>query len=223
MLWIFTWQWGWKYNHDYVEKLFAGVKRHLRYDATIILLTVNKDEFDDLWPIPKQDHYLLEIPGCLARLRLFDPQWQKDHGILPGDRIVCLDLDLVITGSLDPLFDREDDFTILQGVNAVNPNPFNGSCWMLKAGTHADVWKDFSIEAAEKLPHFAYSDDQDWMHHKIPNAAAWGPNDGVYGFQKPGWPKGDKLPSNARIVAFPGRRDPSQFTHLDWVKKHWVS
>jgi len=48
-----------------------------------------------------------------------------------------------------------------------------------------------------------------------------GPADGVYGFHKPGWPKGEALPKNARIVAFPGWRDPVGFRHLDWVKQHW--
>jgi len=45
--------------------------------------------------------------------------------------------------------------------------------------------------------------------------------DGVYAFKKRNWPKGDALPSNARVVAFPGFRDPSQFGHLDWVAQHW--
>jgi hypothetical protein len=87
-----------------------------------------------IWkPLP-EDHHLTKIPGCFARLRTFDPEWQKAQGILPGERIVCLDFDLVITGQLDGLFDQPLGFVILQGVNATNPCPFNGSVWALQAG-----------------------------------------------------------------------------------------
>jgi hypothetical protein len=33
---------------------------------------------------------------------------------------------------LDPLFDRDDEFTIMQGFNQTNPCPFNGSLWMFR-------------------------------------------------------------------------------------------
>jgi hypothetical protein len=69
------------------------------------------------------------VPGCFARSALFDPEWQARHGIEPGDRFVCLDLDLIVTGPLDGLFDRPEPFAILQGVNASNPCPYNGSVW----------------------------------------------------------------------------------------------
>lgn len=210
MLHIIAWSWGAKYD-GYALKLSAGVSRHVKQPHTFTVV----DE------VQKEDLYLLEYPGCLVRLRTFDPQWQDRWGIAPGDRIAVLDLDLIVTGALDPLFDRDDSFTILQGVNTSNPNPYNGSVWMLKASEHADVWKDFSLDAVRKVPYFAFPDDQAWMHHKIPNAAAFGAAEGVYAFKKNGWPKGDALPDNARIVAFPGHRDPSQFTHLPWVKEHW--
>lgn len=213
MLHVFTWQWGTKYNRQYAEKLFNGVSRHLSQEHQF--LCINGEDYDRS----------LIGPGCLVRLIMFAPTWQEAYQIPAGDRIVCLDLDLIIIGNLDPLFDREEDFVILQGANAVNPCKFNGSVWMLRAGAHPEVWSDFSLEAASKVPYFAYPDDQSWMEFKMPNAAGWecGPKSGIWSFQKRGWPEGDELPSKARIVAFPGRRDPSQFTHLPWVKKHWVS
>lgn len=207
---ISTWTWGSKYNAEYRDRLAAGVARHLS----------QPHEFRIFEPEP-EDRHLTEIPGCFARLRAFDPDWQARQGLAPGDRLVCLDLDLIITGSLDGLFDRPEPFGILQGVNASNPGKFNGSVWWTAAGYRPDVWSDFSLEAAAKVPHFEFPDDQAWLEAKLPDAAAIGPADGVYGFCKPGWPKGHALPKNARIVAFPGWRDPVGFTHLDWVKEHW--
>jgi hypothetical protein len=138
---------------------------------------------------------------------------------------VCIDLDTVITGPLDGLFDRPENFIILQGANASNPCPFNGSLMMLRAGARPDVWRDFSLKAAGSVPFFEFPDDQGWLWHKIPDAAGWkaGSESGVYAFQKPGWPKDDRLPADAKIVAFPGWRDPSKFANEPWVRQHWAA
>jgi hypothetical protein len=209
---VSTWVWGSKYGPDYVEKLRAGVARHLKLHH----------EFRVFTP-PPLDEYLTKEKGCFARLRAFDPEWQASQGIRPGDRIVCMDLDLIITGPLDDLFDRPEPFVILQGANAVNPCPFNGSLWMIEAGYRPDVWGEFSLELAAKVLFHEFPDDQAWMADMIPDAAGWqcGQESGVYAFQKRGWPKGEALPKDARIVCFPGWRDPSQYVRLDWVKEHW--
>jgi hypothetical protein len=205
---VTTWAWGAKYPQSYIDRLRAGVRRHLDVDLTVCR------------PEPEDEH-LTEIPGCFCRLRAFDPDWQERLGAHPGEPIVCLDLDLIVTGPLAPVFDRPEPFVILQGVNSSNPCPYNGSVWMLRAGYRPDVWSDFSLEAAAEVPWFAFPDDQAWFAAKMSGAGAFGPKEGVYAFGKPGWPRGDLMPPNARIVAFPGHRDPALFTHLEWVRRHW--
>ncbi len=177
--------------------------------------------------IVESDLPLTKIKGCFARLRMFDPLYQENIEIVAHskiDRIVCMDLDTVITGPLDPLFDRDETFLILQGANAANPCPFNGSLMMLRAGHHSEVWSDFSLEKARAVPFYEFPDDQGWIHHMLPNAAGWkvGAESGVYAFQKPGWPKGDDLPADARMVVFPGWRSPEKFKHLKWIKENWA-
>jgi hypothetical protein len=223
---ITTWWWGKKYPAHYVERLSAGVLRHLNEPHRFICMV------DDLLSRPRipgvnyvqiLDHDLVKEKGCFARLRMFDPHWQFLRDFRKGDRIVCIDLDCVITGALDPLFYRPEPFLILQGANAANPNPMNGSLMMLRAGEHADVWSDFSVEKASRVPFHDFPDDQGWIWHKIPDAAGWkaGPQSQVFAFKKPGWPIGDDLPQGARAVFFPGARDPQHFTHLPWVQEHW--
>lgn len=211
---ISTWVWGSKYPQHYVDRLRVGVARHLREPYRWAVFE----------PQPV-DRHLTKIPGCFARLRMFDPHWQAENGIVEGDRIVCLDLDSIVTGSIDPLFYTAQSFMILLGANSANPCRMNGSIWMLRAGYRPDVWSDFSIEAAKKVPAYSFPDDQGWMESKMPKASGWnvGAESGIYAFCKPGWPKGDALPSGARLVVFPGHRDPSQFTNLDWVAEHWRS
>jgi hypothetical protein len=182
---VCTWLWGDKYPQLYIERLAESVARRLKQPHQFRVFTPEAD-----------DQHLTQIPGCFARLRMFDPAWQEANGF--RGRLVCLDLDLVVTGPLDSLFDRPEPFVILQGVNASNPCPYNGSAMMLRAGAHPEVWSDFNLEAVKASAAFEFHDDQGWLHHKVPGAAGWGPGDGVYGW-----------------------RDPIGFQHLPWVQEHW--
>lgn len=207
---VTTWIWGKKYSGTYIAKLQHAVRKHLRQLHRFVVLNVYAG-----------DEWLLD--GCLARMRLFDPGFHELYGIKRGDRVVVLDLDLVVTGALDPLFDRDEELVILAGANAANPCPFNASVLMMRAGENADLWFDLNADVIQTIPKYEFADDQGWIHFKRPSAATWqvGPSSGIYAFKKPGWPPGDDLPADARIVCFPGHRDPAQFTHLPWVRKHW--
>lgn len=207
---VATWHWGSKYGPEYVSRLAKSALRNLPQDSDVTVIQVlNGDP-------------LIAVQGCFTRLKLFDPEWAVAQGFKIGEKVLVVDLDLIVTGDLTPLFDDDAPFRILQGVNSSNPCPYNGSVWRLEIGYRPDVWSDFSLEAAAKVPFDSFPDDQAWLAHKLPGAAAFGPADGVYAFHKRGWPKGERLPAAARIVAFPGWRDPCGFAHLPWVKEHWI-
>jgi hypothetical protein len=222
-----TWLWGDKYTSSHVNKLHAGVRRHYRGDYCFVVFADRALDVGEGIEVRRIANPELIGRGCFCRLRMFDPQWQAWQEFT--DRIVCLDLDVVLTGDLNSVFDREESFLILQKVNSANPNQFNCSVMMLRAGHHPEVWRDFTIEKAEavnKKLGFGFPDDQGWLWEKLPQAAGWigGKDSGVYGFQKPGWPSGENgqtLPQDARIVAFFGWRKPEQFASLPWVKEHW--
>lgn len=224
---VVTWLYGQKWGEDYVDRLFDGLRRNTRRPIRCALIT-DRDfasSADITVRFGAEDTALAQHKGCLIRLRLFDRAMQERLGIAPGERIINIDVDAVITGEIDSLFDRGGEFTIMQGFNQTNPCPFNGSLWIFRADERHDVWEDFSIEAARRVPFHAFPDDQAWLHHKFPKAAAFTAKDGVYAFKKITWPpvsRGIKhgLPDNARIVAFPGR-DPKQYQWLGWVRKHW--
>ena len=76
---IGTWLWGDKYGRHYVERLAASVARH----------TVQDYRFMVFRPMESDEH-LTKIPGCFARLRMFDPMWQTVHGIHGGLGLVHL-------------------------------------------------------------------------------------------------------------------------------------
>jgi hypothetical protein len=225
MLTICTWLWGnAKYTPIYVERLYEGVRRHLAQPFRFLLMTERERSIELSVGIERcdiEDSEWTIRPGCFARLRMFDPEWQRRQKI--NGPVVCLDLDLVITGPLDSLFNRDESIVVLEGANSVNPCPFNNSVFMFQSGMHSELWSDFSMDAVRQMKYFEFPDDQGWFWHKLPRAATWkvGPSSGIYSFRKRGWSPGDVLPAGARIVAFPGHRDPAQFTHLPWIKEFW--
>lgn len=238
MLTVCTWLWGDKFGPEDVRKLKAGVARNLRQPHRFLCVSDKDNEARlvdarvscEITRIQHPD--LTLIKGCYARLAMFSPSWQREIGV--DDRLVCIDLDTVVTGELDPLFDRPEPFLIMQKGNASNPCPFNGALQMVRAGAHPEVWSDFTVEAAAKVPFYEFPDDQGWIWHKLPNAAGWvcGRDSGVFVFRKPGWPgfthardirPDDHLPKGARLVTFSGGRSPQKFSHLQWVKQNWAA
>lgn len=228
MITVATFLWGNKYSPMYVERAAAGVRRNLHQPHRFLVLTepdriANFSSGIERHALPNPE---LIGRGCFPRLRLFDPEWQAAHGV--EDRLVCVDLDNVIVGALDPLFDRPEPLLIPQGVNMSNPCPYNCSMFMLRRGAHSEVWRQFSLEAAKTIKHYEFPDDQGWIWHMVPVLpAGWqvGPDSGIWAFSKgrgrAAWPADSRLPPGARVVAFPGGRDPSKFAYLSWVKEHW--
>jgi hypothetical protein len=244
MLAMITYLWGDKYGPDDVRKLARGVARHLQQPYTFVVVTDQPQAFEEdegiqAVSISDRDRHLTQMKGCFVRLELFDAGFQLLPEFNNCERFACIDLDSVVTGPLDPLFNRPERFVILQGANASNPCPYNGSLWMVRRFAYQDVYADFTIEKAQKIKFYEFPDDQGWMHHKIPHAAGWhvGSRSGVYAFMKPGWPtvkvedigdgragkQTDELPGDARLVVFPGWRSPKAFDHLPWVKENWAA
>lgn len=183
-------------------------------------------------------------PSCYRRLKVFSEWFESSV----TDRFVVLDLDVVITGALSPLWDRDEPFLIWR------PNhpgiPICASMFMLRPGAHREIWTQFDDILSPKLTSAAgfRGSDQAWIRYCIgDDAPGWGPADGVYGLKddiakgkrgrqvvvslpsnlehlrkpQPVW---GALPENARIVMFPGQPDPwSPGAQADfpWIAQHY--
>lgn len=225
---VVSWLWGDKYGSVDVAKLVASVRRNMRQQHRFIIFTDKKleglpKEIDQV-EIKDQNDSMMNR-SCFCRLRIFDRGTQHQLGL--NDRIACLDLDTVITAQIDDVFSSNDDFMILKGANSTNPNPFNCSVMMLKAGKHHEVWDDFTLEEAIRVPYHEFPDDQGWIWHKLPKAKGWkvGITTGIYSFQKGGWYREsvrDEMPSNAKMVCFVGSKKPGPHAdRLRWIRDHW--
>lgn len=173
------------------------------------------DDYKDI-PSPHGGHN----PSCYRRLKLFS----RDIGSVLGQRFVTVDLDTVITGNMSPLWDRTEDFIIW---GETNPKSFyNGSMFMLTAGSRAQVWEDFDPVKSPRMALKAgrFGSDQGWISHRLGRGeATWGRTDGVYSFRVHIQPFGGSLPNGARIVFFHGKEDPWGYKaqQYPWIREHW--
>lgn len=148
-------------------------------------------------------------PSCYRRLRLFHPdaaQWF-------GERFVSLDLDVVLTGDVSPLWNRADDFVIWGDTHPTTH--YNGSMMLMTAGARRKVWETFDPDRSPRAAQDAgcFGSDQGWISYCLGKGEPrWSCADGVYSYRNHlRGDRGDRrrpLPENARIVIFHGAVDP---------------
>lgn len=233
MLTVIAWLWkpprGYRsqFTATHVNTLKAMVARHYRNPHRFVCITDMPEGMNcETYPLWNDHQRVLNPwgprnPSCYRRLKLFS-EWA---GTVFGDRFVSLDLDCVIVNDLVPLWDRPEDFVIWGDTN--RHTPYNGSMFMLRAGTRTKVWTDFdaitSPQYSRKLGYFG--SDQAWIGACLgPNEAKWTQKDGVYSYRNDIKVKGGGLPSNARITLWHGQVDPwsHEGQRLKWVRDNYV-
>ncbi len=195
------------------------VKRHLSMPHRLAVVTNEDIQIDGIEIIrPPSAFEDVRIPSwpehrpqCLRRLVMFRPdaaQWF-------GERFVCMDLDCVIGGPLDPLFDTDADFKM--AVGTARNRPYNGSMMLLKAGARPQVYETFTHKGAIAAGQKFVGSDQSWIAHCLgPNEAKWDERDGLnyHGLPRPAY-----VPR--RVTFFPGNRKPWDYTAEPWVSRNY--
>ena len=204
------------------------VARHLSLPHRFICITDDTIDGIETVPIDWRTH----VPGtCGVKLMA----WRPDIGeVLGADHIVCLDLDIVAVDSLDPLFGPalERDVTLWRNPNYVHGGRrgfYQGSVQYHRAGVYPQVWTGIFAPGALKIVNRRFGGfEQAWLSEVLPwDLPYWTSEDGLYGAgrlgdNKPGVQS--ELPANARIVSFPGNREPSQpevQAKHPWVREHY--
>ena len=211
-----------KVGADHTNRMFNMVKKHLHAKHRFICITDDSTGLDPkikVIPIWKDAS---KYGGCYRRLKFFS----KEMKSLIGDRIVQCDIDTIITGDITPLIDREEPLILYKH----HQHLVNGGLWVMNAGVCDDVWTEFIKDPlkAIELKKNEQGTDQGWLKYYLRDnlvngsIKTIGRNEGIYDMRCDILNGGkEKLPKNCCMVVFPGGRDPSQFTHLNWVRKYW--
>lgn len=216
------------FTSEHVNVLRRMVRRNLSLDHEFCCVTDDPHGLDrGVRRIPLWRHYedLASPlgnagPSCYRRLWMFSSEAEE----IFGPRFACLDLDTVVVGDLTPLLSRTEDFVIW---GDTHPRTFyNGSFWLLRAGTRSRVWDEFDPVRSPTLARAAghLGSDQAWISYCLGSReATWGRRDGVYSYRVHVEPSGNRLPDNARVVFFHGKVDPwsSEAQSVEWIRHCW--
>lgn len=235
MLSVVCWKWG-DWTAEYVNKLRLMMGRHLHVPHETVCVTDDAAGIDPRVRIvrPPAIGRILE-PRCRRRL------WQYDACFAErlGERILSIDLDVVVVDDVTPLFDRGEELVLWKvGYAGV----FCGSPVLMRPGVLDAMCFDFladpdGVLAASGPARAGYvPSDQDVLNHyvnrrferKHEGVPRWTDADGLVvnpiprALLVPGSEPLWKLPSGARIVFMGGaERAVMEERRYPWIERCW--
>ena len=224
---------GSKYSAEYVNKLFYGVKLNLQKEFNFYCLTENTTALDpNIIP--------LSLPN-----ETLNGWWYKPYifsNKLPiNGTILYLDLDVVITGSLDKLFSfAPKKFCIIRDFNRIlrpHYDRFNSSVMRFESGMLDNLWTNFEKNSVQIIR--KYFGDQDYIYAEKKGQAEYFPDQWIQSWKweirknkkfAPGGLRGRRKlatiedvtpPEDCCIAVFHGDPNP----HLcddPYIRKTWI-
>lgn len=248
MLSVVCWKWGTLYSMDYVNLLRAMLTRHLHIPHQLYCITDDDTGMDPA--VIRVPMFPDTFPGMTSssgkranfrRLRIFD----KDMASLFGPRILQLDVDVVFTDDVTPLFSRTEPLLAFdqrhmppQYAKPVrgwqNIPKFNTSVVLMDTGVLGHLWTEFKANPASvwervraaRIGDGNNSDQAVFGYYAIPlNPVGWGPHDGVWPFYKVrNFAEGNGFQEGCRVVLFFGSEKPDHEAvqkQCPWILDHW--
>lgn len=198
---------------EYVEKLQHMVQRWVHRPFRFVCFT------DRPWLLPDgMDRVVIPSPGKLkgwwSKVELFNPAHE-----LTG-RVLYLDLDTLIVGSLDDIFDFPATFALAPHAGTFNGKDglqvvkrFNSSVMVWDAGTQDHVFGNWTPNTAKRL-----WGDQDHIGEQCPFAATM-PREW---FPRLSELNGDPPLVSAKVVLAKKPKNTEAAQSLLWFKEAWV-
>ena len=231
-------KWGTKYGPEYVNRLYAMVRRHLRGDFSFVCLT------DDARGV-RGEVRCLPIPSLALPPGIPERGWTKlttFEAELHGLRGVALflDLDVVIVDDITAFFEEPGEFLIIHDWKRPWRITGNSSVYRFEIGAHADVLAEFRATQAQVRSRLR--NEQAFLSEVMQRQGrlrywpkAWCASYKYHCI--PPWPtnfwREPVCPQTARIVVFHGEVNPPDaiagrrnragrvVRPAPWVARHW--
>jgi len=245
-------KWGTAFGPDYVNRLYSGARRNLARPVRFFCMTEDRVglhpeiEVLDLPVEPFQDEMAAALAvanrqGAMRKVSLFRPGLIGD---LDGP-LLGFDLDVVITGSLDPLLDFAPGKVIMRHdwVEARRGRATgHGSVFRFDPARHGWLYETLAADPAGQVAK-ARGSEQRYTSTlaQARGAFAYIPGEWVASFKHDclglppvNWLRAPRLPAEARVVCFHGRPKMPEAVAgyrgswlrrsrpCGWLAEHWI-
>lgn len=253
---VVLWWWGDRYSVDHLYKMRSMLSRHLSVPHTITVISDRPMGIPSGMTFFNISETLLErkkklhnnkrllTKNCMRRMWLYSQEADR-----LGERLLQLDIDMVLTDSIDPLVNRPEPFVIWKGdstkqvTNKVyRPHgwAYNATIMLLNPGSRRDVWDrwfDDPIGIYKESRDAGWDPDTNsdqaiatYLLHEREPVAHWTSADGIHAYRGFAGKYGEKdkgLPAGARVVSFHGMsgartpEKPELQERSPWIRQHW--
>src|SRR5690349_4305069 len=143
---------------EYANVLYDSVTRNIKAGTQGRFIVFTDDMSAHGYHPLIEFHHLpdLGLDGFYNKLQLF-----KADSFPAGERVIFMDLDTVITGSLDEIAAYDGPFAILRDV--YRPRGLQSSVMLWEAGKHDEIWENYK---ALGYPTLQFG-DQEWIERSI--------------------------------------------------------
>ena len=224
-------RWGTRYGADYVNRLYRGVMRHVSRPTRFVAFTDDPAGLDPGVDAIKIPVVSFDSGPDLSRAGLKPGPWRKlalwstDLGGLDGE-VLFLDLDVLVTGPLDPFFDYEPGrlCVIRNWTQGRREGIGNTSVLRFRAGSAPHLLRDF--EADPVAMSYRHDNEQIYVTRAAGLPMAFWPSGWCASFKHdlmPPWPFYIFIPpalsAEARVVVFTGHPRPDEALAGRWPAK----
>ncbi len=236
---VLAMKWGPKYGPEYVNMLYGMVARNLTLPFQFVCFTDDATDIRDeviCRPLPE-----IEVPDAHSHV-----PWRKVSLYRPdllewSGKALFIDLDVVITGSLNDLFTYTDKLGIAENWTQPGKNIGNTSVFTFNLGSMGYIYERYCKTSSTLFDRFNNSQKfvSETAHAR--GDLHYFPKTWVRSFKvdcMPGgimnWFATPRLPADARIVAFHGDPKPPDaarghypgkwYKHVrptPWITDHW--
>ncbi len=216
-------KWGKAYGVEYANTLHSMVKRNTARPLRFVCFTDDPEGLDagiETRPLPP----ITLPPSHQWKAWRKISLWQRDLADLSGD-VLFLDLDVVVTGSIDVFFDFEPDETycVIENWTQMGEGIGNTSVFRLRVGAHAEVYDKLMADPAGAVRNTR--NGQTFVSRNISRMTYW-PAAWCVSFKHtlmPPWPlnffKVAPLPPDTCVVCFTGLPNPDHARDGVWPSK----
>lgn len=212
-------KWGTKYDADYVNKLFNGLRRNTQREFRFYCITDDSKGLNEaITPLELKTNFT----GWMKKCILFESTYLDKVTMNPQGKICFIDLDMIIYNSIDFLWEYKGNFALMKTDDIQcerSHNGYNSSIIIWRKDFGSEIFKmmaDYAQQLTKQLIRFDH-----YLEFIVKNAE----------FVQDVFPMKvldyntyckDKqnLPNEGAIIAFPRSPKPHECKE-EWITHHW--